>query len=507
MKPQMQRGLAAAPWGSRGAAAEALAAAVRAVILLAALSMIALRGWLADAGTLGQVIASAGAAYLVASAALAWRSPRAFEKNSLVFTSIDIFWITWLVWLTGERGPQYLLYYVPILHAAVRLSVRDATAAAILSTACYAFAEIAAPHAQPGTRFLAPVVFGVSAAVIAGILAGLAGQSRLAPMEQTKSPADAVNLVRSAAISADADSLAAAMAGAACRALDADAARLCLTEPATGKLCAVASAGSSSAWFGDDARLAERIQDKGEPVFAPRKLPDELAVAGLALPGSAGSYIGVPLRARGYPVGVLEVAWRSRCLQEEDLDTSLVLGAEIAQRLAGAMQPAVAQSVRDPVTGLWSHTEFQQRLAEEIARASRMREQLCVLLVDIDRFGLFNERHGHRAGDSLIAAMARRLELETRAADVLARYGGDEFALLMPQTDRDGGLLAGERLRQAVEQASLSVPGAVVEPVTVSVAAACFPEDGNTARDCVAAAKRALGSAGANRVVSAREGA
>jgi len=506
MKPQMQRGSAAAPWGSRGAEVQALAAAVRAVILLAGLSMIALRGWLADAGILGQVIASIGAAYLVASAVLAWRSPQAFEKNSLLFTGVDIFWITWLVWLTGERGPQYLLYYVPILHSAVRMSVRDAVAAAILSTACYSLAVIAAPRGEPGARLLAPVVFGVSAVVIAVIFASLAGQSRLVPMEQVKSPVDAVNLVRGAAISADADSLAAAMVDAACRALGADAARLCLADPATGALRAGASGGTRASWFSGDIRLAERIQESAEPLLASGTLPDDPAFAGLPLPGSAGSYIGVPLRARGCPVGVLEAAWTARRSQEEDLDTALVLGAEMAQQLAGATQPPAAQSVRDPVTGLWSHTEFQQRLAEEIARASRMREKLCIVLVDIDGFGLFNERHGHRAGDSLIAEMARRLETQTRTADVLSRYGGDEFALLLPESDRDGGLLAGERLRRAVEQTSLSVPGGITEPVTVSVAVACVPDDGNTARDCLVAAKRALDSEGANRVVSAGEG-
>lgn len=492
----------AAPSGTRGSALDTLAAAVRAVILLAGLTMIALRGWLQEAGAAGQVIAWLGAAYLLVSVVLAWKAAAAFEKNSLAFTSIDVLWITWLVWITKDRGPQYLLYYVPILHAAARLRPRDAIAAAVLSTACYAFAEMAGPR---GFVF-GPVVFGVSAVLIALIFSALSRETRVAPMEQAKSPSDAANLIRTAALAADADSSAAAMVDAACRALGADAARLSLADLATGRLGAGPSGGTCAGWFTTELDLAEHIRDSDEPLVLTGDIPEDLAQRGLRLPGSARAYVGAPVRVRGNLVGVLEAAWERAPVREEDLDVALVIAAEIAQQLAGAVRPVAAASLRDPVTRLWSHTEFQRRLAEEVSRAGRQGEQLAVLLVDIDAFGLINDVHGHQAGDALLAAVARRLELETRAADVLARFGSDEFAMILPYADREKGLLAGDRLREAVAQASFGLEAGVIAPVTVSVAVACFPEDGNEPRALVAAAQRALSTEGVNRVVSAREG-
>ncbi len=108
----------------------------------------------------------------------------------------------------------------------------------------------------------------------------------------------------------------------------------------------------------------------------------------------------------------------------------------------------------DGLTGLKNHRTFQERLLEEVQRAQRYRSPLSLLMLDVDRFKIYNDAFGHPAGDGILRKIAESLQTTARTTDMVARYGGDEFAVILPETDQDQARIAAERFRAAIEIAS-----------------------------------------------------
>lgn len=131
----------------------------------------------------------------------------------------------------------------------------------------------------------------------------------------------------------------------------------------------------------------------------------------------------------------------------------------------------------DPLTGLPNQFTFAERFREELARATRQGQSLALLLLDIDHFRRINDQYGHLAGDSTLRMVAATLAMEKRAGDVLARYGGEQFLLLLPGADSTQALHLGEQLRQQVAAASIDFGGLEIR-VTLSGGLAVFPENG-----------------------------
>lgn len=158
-------------------------------------------------------------------------------------------------------------------------------------------------------------------------------------------------------------------------------------------------------------------------------------------------------------------------------------------------------ALTDPLTKLANRRAFDESLAREVALAVRHNRPLSLLILDIDHFKDVNDTLGHPAGDDVLAAMGLLLAHHGRRGDVVARLGGEEFALILPQTTQDQASVTGERLRAAVAAAPLSVRA----PVTVSVGAATLGLPGGDAESLVSAADAALyraKSAGRNCVRS-----
>lgn len=108
----------------------------------------------------------------------------------------------------------------------------------------------------------------------------------------------------------------------------------------------------------------------------------------------------------------------------------------------------------DSLTGLWNRRYFDMRLTQEIERSKRSKSSLCLALIDADNLKKVNDRYGHSVGDELIRKLAEVLHSNTRPFDTIARWGGDEFAIIFPDTDTENALKVAERIRQVVEKSN-----------------------------------------------------
>lgn len=169
------------------------------------------------------------------------------------------------------------------------------------------------------------------------------------------------------------------------------------------------------------------------------------------------------------------------------------------------VQPTESPSFTDDLTGAYVRRYFEEQLAAEVRRSQRFGFPFSLLLCDIDGFQEINDRHGHAVGDEVLRHVAWRLARTLRDVDVIARYGGDEFVLILPHTDVDAALPVAERLREVI--AYMPVRAVDLEvPVTASLGLAAFP-DRKTETALLAAAEEALKeakTAGRNRVAAAR---
>lgn len=132
-------------------------------------------------------------------------------------------------------------------------------------------------------------------------------------------------------------------------------------------------------------------------------------------------------------------------------------------------------SVRDMKTGLYNHSFFYSRLIEEASRANRYSKKFGILLLDIDHFKKFNDTYGHIAGDEILINIARTLQEKLRKADVIARFGGEEFIILVPETNKINLFLAAERIRTAIEEMRVTYEMNKLH-VTISVGGACYSQ-------------------------------
>jgi diguanylate cyclase (GGDEF)-like protein len=207
------------------------------------------------------------------------------------------------------------------------------------------------------------------------------------------------------------------------------------------------------------------------------------------------------------PHGVMTVARRGRPFDEEEraLLGSLAAQTGISLENVELHDQVARQAVTDELTGLFNHRRFQEVLAAEVATAQRFEQPVGLLMIDIDNFKKVNDTYGHQQGDLVLREVARVLRDCSREIDEPARYGGEEMAVALPQTDLEGAFTISERVRTAVE--ALAVPrldGLGLLHVTVSCGVAASAGCDKDA--LVAAADAALYTAkrsGKNRTVRA----
>ncbi|HET6211809.1 MAG TPA: diguanylate cyclase, partial [Micromonosporaceae bacterium] len=225
------------------------------------------------------------------------------------------------------------------------------------------------------------------------------------------------------------------------------------------------------------------------------------------------TYVAVPFAAptrstaAAGPAGVL--ALYDRLGQDEFDDADLVTLRTFAGQAAVAVdnvrmhQEAQRLSVTDPLTGLLNYRSLRESLRREVERANRFGRMLGVLVLDLDRFKEVNDSHGHAAGDAVLAEFAQRIRGVIREVDLAFRQGGEEFVVLLPETDAAGAVVVAERVGAVIRSAPIVVdagPGTVPIGVTVSVGIAVYPDHGYSGQQVLEAADDALYAAkGAGR--------
>ena len=186
--------------------------------------------------------------------------------------------------------------------------------------------------------------------------------------------------------------------------------------------------------------------------------------------------------------------------------TALVLLAYVAMVIAReqrrARDAAIRLSTIDPLTGLFNRTFFFAAVEREIARSARSGRGFCLLMMDLDELKQINDRLGHFFGDRVLRGVGEVIRASGRRIDTAARYGGDEFVVLLPETDPTGAYVLAEKIRLGVADLNVEVSGTVIQP-SVSIGVVSFPEDGSTSDELMITADSSMYSskrAGKNRV-------
>lgn len=221
-----------------------------------------------------------------------------------------------------------------------------------------------------------------------------------------------------------------------------------------------------------------------------------------------GSFLSVPLHYKDELIGVINCGRSKRAaFSKNEIKLLQLVASQIALSIANSRLYAKTRelSVRDELTGLYNRRHFLHVLQLEWKRASRFHHPLSLLMVDVDHFKKYNDTYGHKEGDRVLKQMGSLLIKTLREVDTLARFGGEEFVVLLPDTDRNGALAVGEKLRRVVESEQFTLTDQNPIPVTISVGVANYPDDVKDLEDLIDHTDMALYDAkdqGRNRVVA-----
>ena len=204
----------------------------------------------------------------------------------------------------------------------------------------------------------------------------------------------------------------------------------------------------------------------------------------------------MPLRAKDKVNGLIvaDNIYTQKPITTEDLKIFSMLAdqAGLAIENSQLYEMVVQKSHTDSLTNLWNHGFFQETLSRQIRQAQEFQQPLNLLIIDIDNFKKLNDAHGHQYGDMILKEIAQILKESSREEDYVCRYGGEEFAVLLIQTNKHAAFEIAERIRKKIEEHKFPLPLTQEEKITVSIGLAGSPEDATTKDELIAKADKAM---------------
>ena len=226
--------------------------------------------------------------------------------------------------------------------------------------------------------------------------------------------------------------------------------------------------------------------------------------------GMKNTYLCIPIMAQGESLGILhfQATDEAPVLADSELSFKTTFAGQVGLSVANIrLREALrAQSIKDPLTGLYNRRYLEETLDREIRRAVRGEQALGILMLDLDHFKKFNDTYGHDAGDTVLRETASFLSRSIRAEDVVCRFGGEEFVVILPTAELSAAHARGERICSRLRELNVRHQGQSLGAITVSVGVAALPLHGTSPKELLDAADAALYRAkgeGRDRVVDA----
>ena len=249
-----------------------------------------------------------------------------------------------------------------------------------------------------------------------------------------------------------------------------------------------------SATFKKGEGISGQVLETGQRIYAKDTSNDKrfLNYKSGSLP-QPSSFLAVPLNYKGKTVGVINYVRQGKdSFSFTSVRKLTMVANQVALAIANAKLYTKTRqlSVTDETTGLYNRRHFQQISQIEWKRAIRFNRPLSVVMIDIDHFKAYNDTHGHPQGDVALRTISQTMKRNLREVDLLSRFGGEEFIVLLPDTDKHGAIAVAEKLRALVEQLNLKTTEK--QRLTISAGIANFPDDVTNADDMVDHADIAL---------------
>jgi diguanylate cyclase (GGDEF)-like protein len=211
--------------------------------------------------------------------------------------------------------------------------------------------------------------------------------------------------------------------------------------------------------------------------------------------GAVRSLAMAPLRLGDRCIGVMSAqSYNERAFDDSSVRLLTAIGEQLALAVQNAQLfgDAKSRADRDPLTNLFHHRYLRTRLEEEISRSRFTNQSLVVLMMDIDNFKAVNDTYGHQAGDDALRMLTAVLLATCRGSDIIGRYGGDEFMIILPDTDVEAGMRIAERIEAEVAGRELHLGTGTSIPLRCSIGLASVPQDGRAPKEVIDKADAAL---------------
>src|ERR1700681_2028684 len=435
-----------------------------------------------DKLTIDAVLAGWGAMNVGVNVLLA-RGYQPGKQFSLTTMTLDIVFATTLVYLSnGFNSPFFLALFLAVITNAVRFGATASFVSALVVSFLYLFvggsftpANFAVdPNATIGKMFLFLVV-----ALATGYMTRELERERRSAVERAAQSDSLRELSMNLVGSTDIKDVFVVLMDHAVQMTSAERGRLILSSQEGFTVVASANRSGASTSAAEDEPMDEHQLSQaaitGEAVFAADN-------KGLVVPIASGDGV----------TAILSLSQAAGVFTNQDLFAVNALSGSTAVTLANALryQRSRQEATTDSLTGLANVREFRRRLEGAFARPDRSGTPISLLLIDFDHFKSVNDELGHQHGDLVLQMGARIVKAAARAQDMVARYGGDELAVMVADTNATGAQRLAYRIVDAVHSAAVStIPG---HHLTFSVGVASYPEDAFTASELIAAADQAL---------------